>query len=97
MFLSSSSPNSPLDRFIHDSFESCIHVTLGLPRFQEHQRAKLWVQILHALEMDDANLSVHSEILKYLEHDRGLKTLQWNGKQMRNGRSFDSTFRPRSG
>lgn len=82
--------NSILVGIFDESFKSRIHVSLHLSGFDAVQRSMVWDQLLWALERDYKGLRIDSSAREYLKDNVVLQKLQWNGKEMQNGRPFDS-------
>jgi len=68
-----------------DAFISRIHVIIHYPPFQPEQRAKIWNTFFRRLEKERPSLRITPSVYDFIGTDEGLKNLEWNGREIRNG------------
>jgi hypothetical protein len=67
-----------------DAFISRIHVALYYPPLVDRDRVSIWENNFRRLERDSA-IRVAESTRIYTRYDDGLRQIEWNGREIRNG------------
>ncbi|RMZ83958.1 hypothetical protein DV737_g1317, partial [Chaetothyriales sp. CBS 132003] len=67
-----------------DAFVSRIHVIIYYPPFGPKERTKIWNTFFRKLERERIDIRIHPSVYDYVETDKVLKELNWNGREIRN-------------
>lgn len=70
-----------------DGFISRIHVIIHYPDFSNEQRGQIWDIFFNKLEREREDIKVTQRILDYAKESDDMKSLGWNGREIRNGRT----------
>lgn len=71
-----------------DAFKSRIHVSLHYPQLTDEDRGAIWRNFFRLGVKD--GIEVTKKGRKYIREDETLRQLEWNGREIRNGRSNSS-------
>lgn len=71
-----------------EAFISRINLTIYYPPFSDKARAEVWESFFQKLERErEGEIRVHNNTRAYIDECKELKSLQWNGREIRNGTS----------
>ena len=70
---------------LDDAFFSRMHVTIHYPDFTDAQRAQIWDIFFGNLELDE-NFRIMPSTIDYAKTSEEVLKLNWNGRQIRNGK-----------
>jgi hypothetical protein len=78
-----------------EAFKSRIHVSIGYEALNDEAREQIWQNLFMQLRDDHArnrdrrlDITVDTMAEEFVERSQDLKDLKWNGRQIRNGKSF---------
>ena len=77
-----------------EAFASRIHIHLYYSDLESDDRNKICDNLVEKLEMDRQDVSIESRAIDYLKENENIRKIGWNGRQIRNGKSHNSEFRP---
>jgi hypothetical protein len=69
-----------------DAFMSRIHIVIAYKQLDQDDRIQIWKQFFDKLRADKPDFHVLSRARKYVLTDQEMVELQWNGRQIRNGK-----------
>jgi ATP-dependent Clp protease ATP-binding subunit ClpA len=73
-----------------EAFMSRIHVSIGYERLDDKAREQIWEDLFRKLKEDHKNggpeIRYEYEAKEYVKKNEEVKKLQWNGREIRNGR-----------
>ncbi|PQE20537.1 atpase aaa-type core protein [Rutstroemia sp. NJR-2017a BBW] len=67
-----------------EAFASRIHISIWYPGFDDSKRIKIWKTMIRRLERERKDIKVPWDLTKYIERDEDLKSVEWNGREIRN-------------
>ena len=68
-----------------EAFASRIHVSIHYGDLGEKGRQMIWENLFNDLESDRPEVFIEYSARDYVTGDRALQSLEWNGRQIRNG------------
>lgn len=71
---------------VDEAFSSRIHLQLGFEELDDDARNKIWAMNFERLERSEVKLEYSWRVQRYLEESEDVKSLQLNGREIRNGR-----------
>jgi len=77
---------------IDDAILSRIHLVLEYKDLDQPDRAKIWQQFFKKLTNERENFEVSEYAGEFVENDRRILDLKWNGREIRNGQCALSNF-----
>jgi hypothetical protein len=78
-----------------EAFISRINLTIYYPPFSTRARAEVWESFFSKLERErEGKIRVHNNTRAYVEESDELNALQWNGREIRNGKYHVRLFKP---
>jgi hypothetical protein len=80
-----------------DAFMSRIHVVIAYENLGSRDRARIWKQFFNKLSEDRQDMTITSRAKRYVLEDESVAELDWNGREIRNGKSkaINATSRKR--
>jgi ATP-dependent Clp protease ATP-binding subunit ClpA len=73
---------------IDDAFLSRVHIVIGYEPLTDDDREKIWNNFFDKLKRERKDkISVSMRARNYVKESDKLKTLEWNGREIRNGMS----------
>ena len=75
------------------AFVSRIHIMLHYPPFTDKNREDVWENFFRKLEGEEDNMKIQESTRSYVTSEE-VQSLQWNGREIRNGKLFTVEWLP---
>ena len=69
-----------------EAFTSRIHVSLHYAELTNQYRETIWDNMINKLEEDRPEVYIDEKVYDYVKTNETLTGLEWNGRQIRNGK-----------
>lgn len=76
-----------------DAFMSRIHVVIRYDNLSEESRKQIWQQFFNKLDNEREDFKTTQRAKDYVLEDGEISTMEWNGREIRNGKAFPNPFR----
>jgi ATP-dependent Clp protease ATP-binding subunit ClpA len=73
-----------------DAFISRIHVIIRYENLKTEDRERIWKQFFAKLNDERKDIAIDSRAKRYVLQDSMMKEIQWNGREIRNGKSYSN-------
>lgn len=71
-----------------DAFISRIHTVIHYENFSKSEQDRIWAQFFAKLEKERRrDIRIHQSARDYISGNKNLQKIEWNGRQIRNGKS----------
>lgn len=76
-----------------DAITSRVHIILHYKDLSDADREKIWTNNFNRLEDEQGQaIRVPYATLEFVKENKALKEIKWNGREIRNGEMFSTTF-----
>lgn len=75
-----------------DAFISRIHTVIHYENFSNDEQDRIWTQFFKKLEKERRkDMRIDRSAWKYVFDNKDLRKIEWNGRQIRNGKFFSQS------